>query len=139
MKPIITTRALICAVIACATLATTRPARADYASTVMSMNPVMYYHLNETAPVPIADQAVNLGTLGAAVNAFYSGTVNVNYFHPTPGALAGSSDGAATFSGLAGTLIVPYAASLNPTAFTAEAWLSVLDLDGTIAGPTHCA
>jgi hypothetical protein len=115
------------------------PARADYSSTVQSFNPIMYYHLNETAPVPIADQAVNLGTLGAAVNGFYSGAVNVNYFHPTAGALAGSSDGAATFSGLAGTLIVPYAASLNPTVFTAEVWLSPADLDGTIAGPTHCA
>ena len=147
MKPINTTRALLCAVITCATLNPTRPARADYASTVMSMNPVMYYHLNETAPVPIADQAVNSGSAGAVVNGWYIGTAGTTFNHPTtPGALAGSTDGAVTFSGntpggyaASGYMLAPYSPILNPPRFTAEAWLSPADLDGTLGSPNHCA
>ena len=123
------------------------PARADYSNTVMSFNPVMYYRLNETAPVPIADEAVNSGSAGAVVNGWYTGTAGVNVSHPTtPGAMAGSTDGAVTFSGnppggvaALGYLLVPYSPILNPPAFTAEAWLNPADLDGTLAGPTHCA
>ena len=72
MKLTTTRRVLLCGVIAFTALAVTRSARADYSNTVMSMNPIMYYHLNETASVPIADQAANLGSLGAVVNGFYA-------------------------------------------------------------------
>lgn len=114
------------------------PARADYSSTVLSYNPAAYWRLNDSGTVPLADQAVNLGSVGAPVNGFYRGTAGTTYTHPTtPGVLTGSSDGATTFVG--GNMLVPNSAALNTAVFTAEAWINPAAVDGTVAAPAHCA
>lgn len=97
-------------------------AQADYASEVLANNPVAYWRLNDNVTVPAADVARNSGTLGAATDGYYTGTA----YHPTSGALVGSSDSAASFDATAGSVVnIPYAASMNPNgAFTVEAWLS---------------
>jgi hypothetical protein len=111
-------------------LATVPPAEADYSSTVLSYQPAAYWRLNETAPVPIADQAVNLGSLGVQASGFYKGTAGGTYTHPTTGALAGDANGAVTFSG--GSVGVPYIPSFNTKVFTLEAWLNPNDVSGTV-------
>ena len=109
-------------------LATVLPARADYPSTVLSYNPAAYWRLNETAPVPIADQAANSGSVGAVANAFYKGAT---YTHPTAGALAGDVNGAVTLSG-SGYVAAPYIPSFNSKVFTVEAWLNPDAVSGTV-------
>ncbi len=94
-------------------------ARADYFSTVMLLNPVGYWRLDETN-APAADTASNLGTLGTAAAGLYLGGST----HPVPGALAGSADTAASFNGVSGEVGVPFspALSLKPP-FTVEGWV----------------
>jgi hypothetical protein len=103
---------LATSLLALASLAT----RADYPSTIQSYNPAAYWRLNETATVPSADQAVNLGSLGSSLNGFYVGT----FSHPVTGALAGDANGAAAF--VSGTMKVPYSSSLDTPAFSGELW-----------------
>ena len=105
-------------------------ARADYRSTLLSYNPAAYWRLNETATVPIADQAANSGSVGAVANAFYKGTAGSTYTHPATGALAGDANAAVTFSG--GYVGVPYIPSFNTKVFTLEAWLNPNDVSGTV-------
>jgi hypothetical protein len=102
-------------------LATVLPARADYPSTVLSYHPAAYWRLNETATVPIADQAANSGSVGPVANGFYVGTAGVTYTHPTTGALAGDANGAATFAA-GGYVKVPYSATFDTPVFTGEIW-----------------
>jgi hypothetical protein len=95
-------------------------ARADYSSTVMGLNPVAYYRLNETTPVP-GDTATNLGTAGINGTAFY---IN-DPFHQAPGALPGSTDTAVGLNGTSQRVATPFDSSINPTGpFTAEAWIN---------------
>jgi hypothetical protein len=110
-------------------LATVLPAQADYPSAVLSYNPAAYWRLNETATVPIADQAANSGSVGAVANGFYKGAAGA-YTHSTTGALVGDANGAATFSG--GYVGVPYIPSFNTKVFTLEAWLNPDDVSGTV-------
>src|SRR5215471_14868023 len=51
-------------------LGTGRINGADYPTTVQSFNPVAYWRLSETTPVPRANTITNFGTLGAAANGF---------------------------------------------------------------------
>lgn len=113
---------LLCGVIACAALSTTRPARADYSSTVMGFNPVAYYRLNETASVPAMDRATNRGTTGAAGTGYYINSP----LHEQPGALVASGDTAVAFDGTsAQQMQMPFNPALNPLgAFTVEAWVN---------------
>ncbi|HNQ89229.1 MAG TPA: immunoglobulin domain-containing protein [Verrucomicrobiota bacterium] len=93
---------------------------ADYASTVLNLKPIAYYRLGETTPVS-ADTAANLGLAGVVGTAFY---INEPW-HQAPGALAGSTDGAAGLNGANQRVATPYDASINPTGpFTAEAWVN---------------
>src|SRR5437867_5547363 len=86
------------AVVLCGTGST-----ADYSTTVLGLNPIVYYRLNETGPQVPADMVTNIGTLGSAANGFYLGTVGMpenDYTHPaTPGALVASSDACVNFTG----------------------------------------
>src|SRR5215471_12139246 len=93
-------------------------ARADYFSTVMSLNPVAYWRLDETNQPPV-DVATNSGSLATSAPAFYLGGAT----HPVSGALAGNTDTAAGFDGVTGEAAVPFspALGLNPP-FTIEAW-----------------
>ena len=111
---------------------------------MLSFNPAAYWRLNETAIVPFPNVAINIGSAGADVNGNYTGTAGTTFIHPTePGALPGSSDGAVTLSGngytAPGYMLTPYNPILNTPAFTAEGWFNPAEVDGTLAGPTHCA
>lgn len=68
-------------------------ATADYQSFVVGQGPKAYYRLNEAGP--LVARAVNLGTAGAAANGYYEPLVKLGQ----PGALAGSTDTAVSFSG----------------------------------------
>jgi len=99
--------------------ATMLPAQAaDYPTTVQSFNPVGYWRLNETTPVP-PNTATNSGTLKAAANGDYQ----AGALHPaTTSALVGSADTAANFPN-AGRVVIPWNAAMNPPgAFTVECW-----------------
>jgi Concanavalin A-like lectin/glucanases superfamily/Immunoglobulin domain/Immunoglobulin I-set domain len=120
-------------------IVTLTTARADYRSTLLSYNPAAYWRLNETATVPIADEAVNIGSLGAAANGFYIGTAGGTYTHPTTGVL--STDGAVTLAGSTGNGLVrvPYSASrLNSKTFTVEGWFNPTTLAGNQAAFSFC-
>ncbi len=97
------------------------PVMADYASTVTGLGPVANWRLNESVTVPNGNSAINLGSLGAAAIGYYTGAA----VHPSPGALAGRTDSAASYDGSAdASTFVPYLPSLNPAApFSAEVWL----------------
>lgn len=120
MKPFDQTK-FLAGLAVCAALCATTSARADYSSTVLGLNPLAYYRLNETTPVPPADVAVNLGTLGASATGYYlSGAT-----HPVPGGLPASTDGgAALFPDVGGNRVRipwnPVLATSRP--FTVEFW-----------------
>jgi hypothetical protein len=100
------------------------PARAqyDYPSTVLAQGPVGYWRLNETTPPqPPITTAANLGSLGATGNGTYNG--GQGFYRGFPGALA-NSDTAVHFDGTSQFVSVPYDATLNPSTFTIEGWLS---------------
>jgi hypothetical protein len=116
---------------------------APYPAAVASQLPLVYYRFSETGPLAY-DSATNSGSLGAAGQGLYL----LGAAHPVPGALAGSSETAAYFNGNGAQVNVSYNASLNPTAFTAEAWfqpgLNLLPTDtkaalscGDMAGTTR--
>lgn len=96
------------------------PARADYSNTVMSLKPVAYWRLNESA-VPAVNYGVgtatNRGALGPAAN----GT----YYHSStaqqPGAVAGNPG--VLFNGSSQYVEVPYSPVLNTNGpFSVEFW-----------------
>jgi Concanavalin A-like lectin/glucanases superfamily/Immunoglobulin I-set domain/Immunoglobulin domain len=103
-------------------------ARADYSNTVMSLNPVAYWPLQETNQ-PGTNIAVNLGSAGSTYDGSYSFGGD---FWGLPGALMGDpTDKSASFQGTGspgGYLDVPFgsapsALTINPP-FTVEAWLN---------------
>src|ERR1700744_5115258 len=90
-------------------------ARADYSNTVVSLNPVAYWPLNETTQPPAAYIATNSGSLGAAGNGYYETwfnpdssdngyTAQMDWTGPVPGATS-DGDGAAGFEGNANRYI----------------------------------
>jgi Concanavalin A-like lectin/glucanases superfamily/Bacterial lectin len=111
------------------------PAHADYSNTVMSLGPVGYWPLNETTAPPGAATATapNSGTLGALEDATFQGENVYGY----PGAIAGSSDSAVSFSGFrnAAGMVPPSPDVSTAPSFTIEAWLLSHD-DGTYWGTT---
>ncbi len=125
---------LIPVITAALTMLTAPASHADYSNTVMSLNPVAYWTLTETTqpPDPVALTASNLGTLGSAQDATFTGDLVFGY----PGALASSTDSADSFNGFNARAAAPY----NPDAesglpFTVEAWILAHD-DGTLWGTT---
>ncbi len=110
-------------------------ALADYSNAVMSLNPSGYWQLNEATAPPAATtpSGVNLGTLGSAQDASFSGDVVFGY----PGALAGSTDSADAFNGfIDARTTVPYSPDVSTApSFSVEAWLLAND-DGTFWGVT---
>jgi hypothetical protein len=106
-------------------LAVVLPAQADYSSTVLSFNPVAYYRLNETAPVPLGDVATNSGTLGAVAQGLYLDGATHPVFGGLPGVGADTAANIPNTDHSWGTMRVrvPYHAVLNQNApFTAEFW-----------------
>lgn len=115
-------------------------AKADYFNSVMALNPVAYWPLNETNLPPDstgAGTASNLGTLGSALDAPYN---TVDIVHGYPGALASTTDTANSFSGFSAFAKLAqsaYTSDLaNAPSFTIEAWLLAHD-DGTVRS-TSC-
>jgi hypothetical protein len=101
-------------------LAAVLPARADYSGTLMSLNPVGYWRLNEPvvpAPNYALGTATNYGSLGAVAN----GT----YYHSStlqePGVIAG--DPCVKLDGQSQYIEVPYSPELNTNGpFSVEFW-----------------
>lgn len=110
---------------------------ADYASTVNSLGPVAYWRLNGTTQPPLADAAVNAGSLGEAANGFYLGTA----VHPGPSALASGAGSGLTTDGSAGSQVfVPYLPATHPAApFTIETWLNPAVEHAAGSGTLTCA
>ena len=98
----------------------------SYDSLIRSQQPVAYLRFDESSPT--VDQAINIGTAGAAGNGLNGDGV----LHPAPGAVAGGFDGANGFRpkpvGGGTTTVVPWTAALNPEAslpFSVESWIYV--------------
>jgi hypothetical protein len=101
-------------------LISTIMARADlsYSNAIVALNPVAYWPLEETN-LPPGNLATNLGTVGANYNGFYGSGVTLG----VAGALAGSSDTAASFNANA-DVVVPFGSALSTSApFSAEVWV----------------
>jgi hypothetical protein len=91
-------------------------ARADYRSTILGDSPAGYWRLDETH---LNQTCTNYGSAGAPLNAYY----NLGKFVPTPGAIAGDTDGCAAFDGVMDRVEVPYTPTLNPSgSFSVEFW-----------------
>ncbi len=97
-----------------------------YFQAVTNLGPAAYWPLQEAVQPPAVDVETNLGSLGAAGNAYYSSTNAVQGF--APGAIQGDPDPAVSFSSAlnGGFLAVPTASSqvsvpVGP--FTVEAWV----------------
>lgn len=95
-------------------------ARADYATEILSEQPIMYYRFDDAvATDDISPPETNLGSLGPAGNGVLSGTI----VRQAPGALLpGSADVSANVVGTG--MSVPFNAALNNQgSFSAEIWL----------------
>ena len=110
--------------------------RADYSTTVSSLNPVAYWRLNETAAVPPGDVATNRGTLGqAAAGLYLDGAA-----HPAFGIPGAPTDTAVNIPNTDHSwgpmrIRVPYHSALNQALpFTAEFWARP-DQQGTLVCP----
>jgi hypothetical protein len=114
----------------------TLPARADYPTTVLSQGPAAYWRLNETASTqPPITTAANLGSLGSGENGTYNGAQG--FFRGAPGALL-SSDTAAFFDGSSQDVQAPFAAALNQSTFSYEAWVAPDFVGGAVPGGLTC-
>src|SRR6185295_1663977 len=103
---------------------------ADYPNAILADGPLAYYRFGENVTAPTFDTIVNSGTLGAAVNGVYPGSVT----HPVAGILP--ANGAASANGT--ILSVAYNAGLNPVgSFTIEGWLKPTVTNGV--GVLTCA
>ena len=114
------TYSLVAAGVICAFMSTSAmPARAGYVDEVQADKPVGYWRLGEDVSLPLPDVASNLGTLGVVADGEYLGKPAL----AQPGALVGSSDTAANFTGGQWTS-VPYSFEINPyPPFTVECWV----------------
>ena len=117
-------------------------ASADYASEILSENPISYYRFNDSVASGIdPTPAVNLGSLGASGN----GTFNGVSTRGLAGAIAG--DNCLTFSNPAtastayiGSANIPNNAALNPShtgtnPFTVELWVKPNTTTSTLLSP----
>ncbi|HEV7927900.1 MAG TPA: LamG-like jellyroll fold domain-containing protein, partial [Verrucomicrobiae bacterium] len=108
------------------------PLPGSYFSTVVGLNPLAYWPLNETNQPALLDYAQNLGTLGPVGNAVYSESVTFQ----NPGALADTNTGVTNFSvqtdGSTAYAALPFSPVLsNQPPFTVEAWLNSANISAT--------
>ena len=104
-------------------------ARAQYSNAVLGLNPILYYHLNDTNPVP-GPNWVNVGTAGPAGTMF---GLSAPYFRQQPGPLvAEPNEYAAGFISSVGNYgEIPYSPAMDPSKgnpqapFTVEGWYLV--------------
>ncbi len=105
-------------------------APSPYQLAVVGLNPLAYWPLTETAQPPATPTfvATNLGTVGSALDASFTGDVVFG----VPGALASTSDSADGFNGSTTAAIAPYTSDLaNNPSFTIEAWLKSHNIGAT--------
>lgn len=107
------------------------PAGADYASEILSENPLAYYRFNDSVATDDLDRTVaeNLGSLGDAGDGAFAGTNT----RGIAGAVAGNncvafSNGAAASTAYIGSVDIPNNPALNPShtgtnPFTVECWV----------------
>ncbi len=93
-------------------------AHAAYRDEILTDQPLGYWRLGEASDATVA---VNAGSLGATGNGELINTVVFG----GEGALTSDPDTSAYFAGDQSKVQIPYAAELNPTAFTIEAWTRV--------------
>ena len=94
----------------------------SYFSSVIALNPLAYYPLNETNAPSSIDFAQNIGTLGASANAVYA---SVSAYQQ-PGLIADTNTADTNFSiSTVGSLVeAPYQLAFsNEPPFTVELWL----------------
>jgi hypothetical protein len=105
-------------------------ARAQYSNAVLGLNPILYYHLNDTTPVP-GSLWTNWGTAGFVGTAF---ALNSPDFQQT-GALPADSPNYGAGFNLTSTspmqyAAIPYSAAIDPSQgnpqapFTVEGWFN---------------
>jgi len=117
------------AVAAVALCALALPAGAQYSNAVLNLNPILYYHLNDTTPVP-GNVWSNAGTAGPAGTLFgINYGLNSTYFQqPGPLVAEGANSYAAEFDGTSTWGDIPYSPAMDPSKgnpnapFTVEGW-----------------
>ena len=82
----------------------------SYSNAVLNLNPILYYHLNDTTPVP-GVLWTNAGTAGLAGTLFGS---NSPAFQQTGPLAGGSGSYGAGFSGSGQYAFIPYSAAVDP-------------------------
>lgn len=100
-----------------------------YSTNILALNPSGYWPLHETATAPIGDVETNYGSLGSAGNGYYMDWATPLVTHDSPGALAGSSDGAVTFYNTNNdALLIPHTSpgTTLQAPLSLEAWIKPL-------------
>lgn len=116
-----------------AVLAAAVTARADYSNTVMTLNPVAYWPLNETAQPPAPYLATNSGTIGAEGDGYYEtwfSRVGTGYNAESAwgGPVAGATSDGDTAAGFGNNsqqfILIPhtYTNTIIQAPFTLECW-----------------
>ncbi len=112
--------------------------QADFPTTLESLSPVGYWRLEESIAAP-QNLAINSGSAGAIGNGTYLLEKNPGDIHPAAGALVGSSDSGATFTG-GEWVSVPNNPAYNlQGSFTIEGWISPSAAPGGLTCPLSFA
>src|SRR5581483_3975919 len=99
------------------------PAGSAYRTAILGDNPTGYWRLDEASGTAALDQTGN-----------HPGSYESSPTLAQPGALSGDTDTSATFNGTSQDMAVPYAASLNGSAFSVETWVYPTGGAGTYRG-----
>ena len=114
--------------------AATVGAQSAFTNALMSLNPVAYWPLQETAQPPLAQVETNYGSLGAVANAYYSST---NVIPGVQGVTTGDGDTAVYFAGqkagaFMGVPLTDSRVALSNQAFSVEAWIFPTNMNAGI-------
>lgn len=98
-------------------------ARADYASTVTSLNPIAYWRFNETASSPALNKITNSGSLGSVLDGFVVADATLGQAGIVGNCMRLTNSGSAA-GYCKGRIDVPWNAALNKAgAFSVECWV----------------
>ncbi len=124
-------------------------ARAQYSNAVMSLNPILYYPLNDTNPIPspVFTNAGSAGSLGTAFGVY--GLNMPDYQYATGPIAAETATLAGHFNGASAYAAIPYCYAIDPSSvgpikqnpgapFTIEAWLNPDTLRATYNTDETC-
>jgi hypothetical protein len=137
MKPTFTRLILLFAFAVLFTAVAVSPALADYASTLLSDNPVAYWQFNETAASPAPFKLANSGSLGSVSDSYAnSEVVNGVGGKVNNAALFSNSAGAPTTCGSRAEVV--YNPGFNTPTFTVEFWAKPNSLYADATGAGQC-